>query len=76
MAHCGFPEISYSKYVSVLADRGYRVCRIEQTETPEQVSLSALPTALAVGTEGRSHRRPRPAPARRARRSSAKSSAW
>eukprot|EP01050_Picozoa_sp_SAG11_P002885 SAG11_NODE_151_length_14583_cov_21.306200_19_plen_781_part_00 len=35
VAHCGFPEMSYSKYVSVLADRGYRLCRVEQMETPE-----------------------------------------
>lgn len=33
-AHSGFPEISYEKYSKILIDRGYRVIRIEQTETP------------------------------------------
>lgn len=33
-AHAGFPEISFSKYSKILIDRGYKVLRIEQTETP------------------------------------------
>ena len=33
-AHAGFPEVSYSKYASILINKGYRVLRIEQTETP------------------------------------------
>lgn len=33
-AHAGFPEISYEKYSKQLIDKGYRVIRIEQTETP------------------------------------------
>jgi len=36
-AHCGFPEIAYSKFASQLVDRGYRVARVEQTETPEMM---------------------------------------
>lgn len=33
-AHAGFPEIAYSKYAKILIDRGFKVLRIEQTETP------------------------------------------
>lgn len=33
-AHAGFPEISYTKYANILIERGYKVLRIEQTETP------------------------------------------
>lgn len=36
-AHSGFPEIAYAKFASVLVDRGYRVARVEQTETPEMM---------------------------------------
>ncbi|CAG0893054.1 unnamed protein product [Darwinula stevensoni] len=34
-AHSGFPEISYAKYSQTLIQKGYKVARIEQTETPE-----------------------------------------
>ena len=34
-AHSGFPEISYGKFASALVAKGYRVARVEQTETPE-----------------------------------------
>lgn len=33
-AHAGFPESSFSKYSSILVNKGFRVLRIEQTETP------------------------------------------
>uniref|UniRef100_A0AC34G9Z1 DNA mismatch repair protein MutS core domain-containing protein n=1 Tax=Panagrolaimus sp. ES5 TaxID=591445 RepID=A0AC34G9Z1_9BILA len=33
--HCGFPEIAYGKYSDMLVARGYKVARIEQTETPD-----------------------------------------
>jgi len=33
-AHAGFPESSFGKYASILVNKGYRVLRIEQTETP------------------------------------------
>lgn len=33
-AHAGFPEVSYDKYSRILLDRGYKVLRVEQTETP------------------------------------------
>ena len=43
-AHSGFPEIAYSRYSDTLIQKGYRVARVEQTETPdmmqERVKLS------------------------------------
>ncbi|XP_074656040.1 DNA mismatch repair protein Msh6-like isoform X2 [Tubulanus polymorphus] len=33
-AHCGFPEIGYARYAETLVQKGYKVARIEQTETP------------------------------------------
>nr|XP_045608905.1 DNA mismatch repair protein Msh6-like [Procambarus clarkii] len=36
-AHVGFPEIAYGRYSSTLIDKGYKVARIEQTETPEMM---------------------------------------
>ncbi|XP_078664804.1 DNA mismatch repair protein Msh6-like isoform X1 [Branchiostoma floridae x Branchiostoma belcheri] len=35
-AHCGFPEIAYGRYSDTLVQKGYRVARIEQTETVPQ----------------------------------------
>ena len=35
--HSGFPEISYGKYSHQLVSKGFRVARIEQTETPEML---------------------------------------
>jgi len=37
-AHSGFPEVSYGKFASQLVTKGYRVARVEQTETPEMLS--------------------------------------
>ncbi|CAG7726423.1 unnamed protein product [Allacma fusca] len=37
-AHCGFPEIAYSKFAAVLVEKGYKVARVEQTETPEMMN--------------------------------------
>ena len=36
-AHSGFPEVSYGKFSSILVSKGYRVARVEQTETPEML---------------------------------------
>lgn len=33
-AHSGFPETAYEKMSSILIEKGYKVARIEQTETP------------------------------------------
>ena len=37
-AHCGFPERSFSKYSSQLIEKGYKVARVEQTETPDMMA--------------------------------------
>lgn len=37
MAHCGFPEISYGTMADKLVRAGYKVARVEQTETPDQL---------------------------------------
>lgn len=34
-AHSGFPEIAYGRFSATLLDKGYKVARIEQVETPE-----------------------------------------
>ena len=34
-AHAGFPEAGYANMLTKLVDAGYRVARVEQTETPE-----------------------------------------
>ena len=36
-AHSGFPEIAYNRYADTLIQKGYKVARIEQTETPEMM---------------------------------------
>ena len=36
-AHSGFPEIAYGRYADTLVQKGYKVARIEQTETPEMM---------------------------------------
>ena len=37
IAHVGFPEIGFQKYAEQLVEMGYKVARIEQTETPEMM---------------------------------------
>ncbi|XP_047334362.1 DNA mismatch repair protein MSH6-like [Impatiens glandulifera] len=37
--HCGFPEKNFSVNVEKLAQKGYRVLVVEQTETPEQLEI-------------------------------------
>lgn len=37
-AHSGFPEQSFNRMASSLVDRGYKVARCEQTETPEMMA--------------------------------------
>lgn len=36
-AHSGFPEIAYGRYSEALIQRGYKVARVEQTETPHMM---------------------------------------
>ena len=37
VAHAGFPEISYGQFSSRLCRAGYKVARVEQTETPDML---------------------------------------
>ncbi|OTF82360.1 DNA mismatch repair protein Msh6-like protein [Euroglyphus maynei] len=37
-AHAGFPEKSYKQYADALVQKGYKVARVEQTETPEMMA--------------------------------------
>ncbi|XP_067666471.1 DNA mismatch repair protein Msh6-like [Haliotis asinina] len=37
-AHSGFPEIAYSRYADSLIQKGYKVARVEQTETPDMMA--------------------------------------
>lgn len=39
VAHGGFPEISYGTMADKLVRAGYKVARVEQTETPEQLGI-------------------------------------
>ncbi len=36
-AHCGFPEAAFQRYANVLIEKGHKVARIEQTETPKMM---------------------------------------
>lgn len=38
--HCGWPEASNAKHCRVLLERGYRIGRVEQVETPRQMAAS------------------------------------
>lgn len=37
-AHSGFPEQSFNRMSTSLVGRGYKVARIEQTETPDSMN--------------------------------------
>ncbi|XP_063239704.1 DNA mismatch repair protein Msh6 [Bacillus rossius redtenbacheri] len=37
-AHSGFPEVAYGRFSSSLIEKGYKVARVEQTETPDMVA--------------------------------------
>jgi DNA mismatch repair protein MSH6 len=37
-AHCGFPESAYGNFAEQLVRKGFKVARIEQTETPSQLA--------------------------------------
>ncbi|KAM6922733.1 DNA mismatch repair protein Msh6 [Lycodopsis pacificus] len=38
-AHSGFPEIGFGRFSAVLVQKGYKVARVEQTETPEMMEV-------------------------------------
>ena len=37
-AHCGFPEVAFSRFADALVSKGYKVGRVEQTETPDMMA--------------------------------------
>ncbi|KAL3285166.1 hypothetical protein HHI36_019285 [Cryptolaemus montrouzieri] len=37
-AHSGFPETAYGKMAGILLEKGFKVARVEQTETPEMMA--------------------------------------
>lgn len=37
-AHSGFPESAYARMATALVERGYKVARVEQTETPDMMT--------------------------------------
>lgn len=37
-AHSGFPEQAFNRMATALVERGYKVARIEQTETPDMMA--------------------------------------
>lgn len=54
MAHAGFPEAAFQRYAEILVDLGYKVVRIEQTETQSQTekriaSMTIKPTKFDRG---------------------------
>ncbi|XP_068796155.1 DNA mismatch repair protein Msh6 isoform X2 [Struthio camelus] len=44
-AHSGFPEIAFGRFSDVLVQKGYKVARVEQTETPEMMEARCKSTA-------------------------------
>ena len=38
VAHAGFPEVGYGKFAERLVQAGYKVARVEQTETPQMLA--------------------------------------
>lgn len=52
-AHAGFPEAAYSKFSNMLVNKGYRVARVEQTETPQQMKERNRSGGQKVGLERR-----------------------
>ncbi|XP_037040752.1 probable DNA mismatch repair protein Msh6 [Bradysia coprophila] len=50
-AHSGFPEQSYDRMVTTLVAKGYKVARIEQTETPEMNAERVKTTPRATKFE-------------------------
>jgi DNA mismatch repair protein MSH6 len=44
VAHAGFPEISYGQFADKLVRAGYKVARVEQTETPDMLKVRKAQT--------------------------------
>ncbi|XP_068865447.1 DNA mismatch repair protein Msh6 [Aphelocoma coerulescens] len=43
-AHSGFPETAFGRFSDVLVQKGYKVARVEQTETPEMMEARCKST--------------------------------
>ncbi|NXS36432.1 MSH6 protein, partial [Pomatostomus ruficeps] len=43
-AHSGFPETAFGRFSDVLVQKGYKVARVEQTETPEMMEARCKAT--------------------------------
>ncbi|KAL3320000.1 DNA mismatch repair protein msh6 [Cichlidogyrus casuarinus] len=37
-AHSGFPEVAFARFAEILVKKGYKVARVEQTETPDAMN--------------------------------------
>ena len=48
VAHAGFPEKSYKRYADALIQKGYKVARIEQTETPAMMEKRVKATSKST----------------------------
>lgn len=51
--HVGFPESAYAKYADLLVQSGYKVARVEQTETPKELAARNQKEALAAKKKGK-----------------------
>ncbi|KAM6127957.1 DNA mismatch repair protein Msh6-like [Pterocles gutturalis] len=47
-AHSGFPETAFGRFSDVLVQKGYKVARVEQTETPEMMETRCKSMAHAT----------------------------
>jgi len=50
-AHSGFPEISYGRYSDMLIQKGFKVARVEQTETPDMMNERLKQSTYLTHTE-------------------------
>ncbi|XP_015133604.2 DNA mismatch repair protein Msh6 isoform X1 [Gallus gallus] len=44
-AHSGFPETAFGRFSAILVQKGYKIARVEQTETPEMMEARCKATA-------------------------------
>src|SRR4029434_11240807 len=51
-AHSGFPEIGFGRFSDVLVQKGYKVARVEQTETPDMMEVRCKSMARRHGYHG------------------------
>ncbi len=56
-AHSGFPEIGFGRFSDVLVQKGYKVARVEQTETPEMMEARCKTLARPLNSTASSSER-------------------